>query len=881
MDPHVHSSSVPVSAVSSGSALSWLRAAARRRKLTASVALAIALFGTAIAVTLPDRYTAKVILLPPQQSGSAGAAMMAQLSSMAGAAAGTSGLSIKNPNDQQIALLKSRIVEEALVARFHLQALYGKRYVSSARKRWEKETSADNGLKDGLIRLTVTDSDPRRAAEMANTWVDEYRSFTASLAVTEASQRRLFYERQLGAAHEDLAHAEAELEQTEQRTGVIDIEGQDRGMIASAAVLRGQLAAKQIEIKAMREFAADGNPDLERAEQEASGMEGQLAAMDAGADRRTGDLIAPPGKVTEAATEYENAMREVKYRETIQELLMRQYEGARVDEARQGALIQVVEPAAPPDRPSPYRFWILFGALLASLPLGVAAAQLAESASVLCRFASLFLLLARRSRTLHGRSSAVTVRPFRGRRLGRSLGLDGPVAYTLMARVLNIVSSTGTVLLILHFFSPVEQGYYYTLLSLVALQMIFELGFSFVILQLAAHESARLEFFADGRIGGDPRAHARLASVLQLTMRWYLGAAVGLAVVLLPLGVVFFSRQAVRAAHLSWFGPWAAAVAAVSLSFFLTPLFSFLEGANHVRQVARARMQQALAALVMSWAAIASGHGLYAPAMVNFGVAATGAVLLFSRRRLLAGLMRYPPGANAVSWRFEVWPFQWKIAVSWLASYLTLQVFTPILFAFRGPLEAGRMGLSLSIVTYIPFLALCWITPKAAPFGRLVQQGRMAELEQMFFQALRQPFALACAIAAGCLLCVLGMEAALPKIALRMEPVGVFALLSAAGVSSFVVQALAVYLRSFKREPYLAQSMATAALTTVVALFAAHRWGGMAIAIDYFTVTGVVGLAWAARIFAMQRRASRSGAFGMYGSLSAFAVGCEQREGAQ
>lgn len=442
----------------------------------------------------------------------------------------------------------------------------------------------------------------------------------------------------------------------------------------------------------------------------------------------------------------------------------------------------------------------------------------------------------------------------------RRLGIDGPVAYTLMARVLNIVSSTGTVLLILHFFSPAEQGYYYTLLSLVALQMIFELGFSFVILQLAAHESAQLEFFPDGRIAGNRAAHARLASVLQLTVRWYLAAAVALAAVLLPLGVVFFSRQ--QASQISWRGPWVAAVLAVSLSFFFTPLFSFLEGANHVREVARARMHQSLAALAMSWGAIAGGHGLYAPAMVNFGVAAVGAALIFSRRRFFAGLLRYTAenhaASDSVSWRTEVWPFQWKIAASWLASYLTLQVFTPILFAFRGPLEAGRMGLSLSIVTYIPILALCWITPKAAPFGRLVRQGRFEELDGLFFRALKQSFALACAIAAAFALIVYGLQKLEPRIAARMEPDSIFVPLAAAAIASFVVQALAVYLRSFKREPYLAQSVATAALTTLLALVAVRRWGSIAIALDYFLVTGVIGLAWAVAIFQRTRTSTAS-----------------------
>jgi uncharacterized protein involved in exopolysaccharide biosynthesis len=164
---------------------------------------------------------------------------------------------------------------------------------------------------------------------------------------------------------------------------VFEIEGQARAMIASAAVLRGQLAAKQIEIRAMREFAADQNPDLVRAEQELAGIEGQLSAMDAASDRSTGDLIAPKGRVTQAGLDYTRALREVKYRETIQDLLTRQYEGARVDEARQGELIQIIDPAVVPDRPSPYRIWVVFGALLGALPLALFTAWAAEVLAIL------------------------------------------------------------------------------------------------------------------------------------------------------------------------------------------------------------------------------------------------------------------------------------------------------------------------------------------------------------------------------------------------------------------------------------------------------------------------------------------------------------------
>jgi tyrosine-protein kinase Etk/Wzc len=375
------------SGTAGNSLLIWLRVILKWKKLVWRTAVSIVALGLVVVALLPNRYAATVVIMPPQSGGaSSSAAMMAQMAGMGALASAGGGLSIKNPNDQQVALLKSRTVEDAVVTRFHLQQAYNRKYLSTTRKRWEQHTEIDSGLKDGLIHLSVTDRDPVRAADLANGWVEEYRRFSATLALTEASQRRLFYERQLTIARDDLARAEEDMKQTEQRTGVIDIEGQDRTMIASAAVLRGQLAAKQVEIRAMREFAADQNPDLQRAQQELVSIEGQLAAMDATADRKTGDLIAPKGTVTQAGLDYERALREVKYRETIQDLLARQYEGARVDEARQGALVQIVDPAVVPDRPvNLYRVWIALAVAFVSLPLALLTAVFAEGIAILRR----------------------------------------------------------------------------------------------------------------------------------------------------------------------------------------------------------------------------------------------------------------------------------------------------------------------------------------------------------------------------------------------------------------------------------------------------------------------------------------------------------------
>jgi tyrosine-protein kinase Etk/Wzc len=362
---------------------SLLQTSLRRQKLVLVEAAALILFASVVAILLPSLYTATVAIMPPQSSSSS-AAMLAQLGNLGALSSmGGGGLGVKNPNDMQVALLKSRTTEYAMVERFQLQAEYHKRYISSARARWEKMTSIDSGLKDGLIRLSVTDRDPQRAAELANGWVEEYRRVTAKLALTEAAQRRMFFEREVNGERDELERSEDNLKDTEDRTGVLELDGQARALIASAALLRAQIAAKQVEIRAMREFATSDNPDMARAEQELSGMEGQLTAMDVDSDHATGDLIAPKGKMTQTGIEYARALREEKFHEAMYELLTRQYEVARVDEARQGSNIQVIDPAIPPDRPGThYRLWIFLAGLFFAFPVALLTAWIVELVSI-------------------------------------------------------------------------------------------------------------------------------------------------------------------------------------------------------------------------------------------------------------------------------------------------------------------------------------------------------------------------------------------------------------------------------------------------------------------------------------------------------------------
>jgi tyrosine-protein kinase Etk/Wzc len=342
------------------------------RRLILKIAVYTVVIGVIVSLLLPIRYTATTSILPPQQTSSAGSALMAQLGSLSSVASLAGGsLGLKNPNDLQVAMLKSRTVEDAMLDRFHLVELFEVKQRSDARKKLEKVVDIDSGAKDGLIRIAVTDRDPRRAAEMANGYVEEFKRLSATLAVTEASQRRLFFEQQLAQAKDNLANAEEVLKKTGQKTGLIQLDSQTRATIELLANLRGQIAAKEVEISAMRSFATGENPDLQMAEQQLAGLRSQEQKMGATSEGATNALI-PKGNAQEAGIEYIRKLRDVKYFETIFDLLARQYEMAKVDEARQGALVQIVDRAIVPDRKSsPQRTLIVLGATVLGLFVGL------------------------------------------------------------------------------------------------------------------------------------------------------------------------------------------------------------------------------------------------------------------------------------------------------------------------------------------------------------------------------------------------------------------------------------------------------------------------------------------------------------------------------
>jgi uncharacterized protein involved in exopolysaccharide biosynthesis len=330
--------------------LDFLTVLSKRRMFILGFTVAAAVLTAIVVLLLPSEYTASTLVLPPTQNSSSSSALLGQLASSGGLAsmAGSS-LGIKSPGEMYVSLFRSRTVESAVVQRFGLSARYHTRKPSEALKVFEGNSTVQLGAKDGLIRISVTDRDAKASSQIANGYVEEFQKLSANLAITEASQRRIFFQQQLLEAKENLTSAEEAMKQTEQSTGVLQIDSQSRALIESAAQLRAQVVAKEVQLQAMHLYATDQNPNAIMAAQQLAALKAQLARLAGTGEDSSSDILVPKGKVPQAGMEYIRKLRDVRYYETISELVAKQFEIAKLDEARQGAIVQVVDPAVPPD----------------------------------------------------------------------------------------------------------------------------------------------------------------------------------------------------------------------------------------------------------------------------------------------------------------------------------------------------------------------------------------------------------------------------------------------------------------------------------------------------------------------------------------------------
>lgn len=294
--------------------------------------LAAGLVALGISFLITPTFTASTQFLPPQQQQSAAAAMLQSLGGLAGAATG-----LKNPNDQYVAFLKSRSIEDALIDRFKLMERYEAELKHDARLTLEGVSKISSG-KDGLITIEVDDKDPAFAADLANAYVAELGTLMKRLAVTEAQQRRAFFEAQLNQTKANLTQAEQALKASGVNSSALKTSPE--AAIAAVAQLQAQIAAQEVKLASMRGYLTESSPDFKQSQTELAALRKQLASANKPESQSAGDA------------DYVARYRDFKYHETLFDLFAKQYELAKVDESREGAMIQVLDKATPPERKS-------------------------------------------------------------------------------------------------------------------------------------------------------------------------------------------------------------------------------------------------------------------------------------------------------------------------------------------------------------------------------------------------------------------------------------------------------------------------------------------------------------------------------------------------
>ena len=321
-----------------------------KRTILRFMLIAVGLTAIVVCLIMKPMYTAQAVFLPPQSAPGSG---MSQLASQLGSLGAMGALSgIKSSGEVYVGILGSQTIADTLIKRFDLQKIYKTKRLSDTEKVLKGRSKFVTG-KDTLITINVEDHDPKRAANLANAYLDVLHDQNGRLALTDSAQRRLFFQQQLEREKNALEDAEVELKKTQEQTGLIVPSGQTLAEIQASSEIRAQITSRQVELAALKQSATDQNPSVVRLQTEIAGLEQQQQKLQNGTGlRQPGSMQLATAKVPELALEYVRKQREVKYHETLFELIAKQYESARLDEARDAPLIQVVDSALVPDKKS-------------------------------------------------------------------------------------------------------------------------------------------------------------------------------------------------------------------------------------------------------------------------------------------------------------------------------------------------------------------------------------------------------------------------------------------------------------------------------------------------------------------------------------------------
>jgi O-antigen/teichoic acid export membrane protein len=439
------------------------------------------------------------------------------------------------------------------------------------------------------------------------------------------------------------------------------------------------------------------------------------------------------------------------------------------------------------------------------------------------------------------------------------IGIDGAIAFTILSRVIQAGGGVITLIFIAKCLTKVEQGYYYTFGSILAIQVFFELGLTGIITQFVAHENANLIWNDKISFHGSEESSSRLSSLLRFTIKWFSVIAVLLFFGLLISGYLFFGKFGKNDISVEWQIPWIILSVTTSLSLMVSPILAFFEGLGRVKEVAKIRLLQQIVQLALVLVFFSLGFKLFSsPIAAILAFAIVPVWILFSSKIKLLTFIWNKLGEWQVNYRLEIFPFQWKIALSWISGYFIFQLFNPVLFATEGPVVAGQMGMTLTVLSSIYALAYSWISTKVPAFSSLIAQKDYKKLDVLFNKTLTQSailnaFALTMFFVFIFLLRFFQLKIAGKNIADRFLPFLPMLFMMIPIMLNHIVGSWATYLRCHKKEPMLLPSIVMGCLCCISTIGLGNYFGVIGITFGYMILT-IFTFIWTYFIFTTKKK---------------------------
>lgn len=369
------------------------------------------------------------------------------------------------------------------------------------------------------------------------------------------------------------------------------------------------------------------------------------------------------------------------------------------------------------------------------------------------------------------------------------------------------------------FLSQEEQGYFYVFNSLLALQIFIELGLTTAIIQLTSHEMAKLRWSSKHTLIGNPKAKKRLQSLMYFILLWFGLLGLLLMITLIPGGLYYLKHtlgQNYIDAQLE--NPWILSVIFSGLTLMTTPFLAFIEGTGKILEVGKIKFIQSIFSFTILFLTLRNELGLFSLSLSLLASFLVNLFFLYHKFKFfLLDIFTYKIHLPGMNWKKEIWSFQWRIAVSWISGFFAYQLYNPLLMATSGPVSAGKMGMSLQIISAINATSIVWISTKAPVFGKLIALDKKKELKEIFTSALTKSTILLFLLIIMFLSLIYFYLGSYSYIE-RIVSINLMALLCIACIANHIVSSMAIYLRAHKKEPFMTLSLAHGFSTLIIGL---------------------------------------------------------------